>query len=204
MFMSISVCGKRVVPALALMASLAACGSSGSHRIDAAPTISTASTAYDPALQCLDGRITQSANFGVGVIADLSGREQVTEGGTGRFVTQGAGDMVQSGLALAGVRVVNRRDPRILDTEVNWGVVGRETIQASTFYITGSITSFDFLSGRGAYVQIGGAGPRISVNRVLIGVDLALTDPVRDGSVLLLHSKPSCLRMKRGSASDAF
>ena len=35
----------------------------------------------------------------------------------GKMVTQGAGDMVQSALFQAGVNLMNRRDPRIIESE---------------------------------------------------------------------------------------
>ena len=42
---------------------------------------------------------------------------------SGKFVTQGAGDIVQSALFQAGTTVVNRRDPRIMETEIHEAVL---------------------------------------------------------------------------------
>lgn len=141
------------------------------------PAILDVVTPFDRALACLDGRINKDVlRFSVGSVIDASGKEQVTDGGSGKFVTQGAGDIVQSALFLAGATVVNRRDPRIIDNEVKWGLIDIKKQAVSTFFITGSINSLDFLPGSGFDVQIAGLGPRYRQNRILVGLDLSLTE----------------------------
>jgi curli biogenesis system outer membrane secretion channel CsgG len=141
------------------------------------PAVMDVVTPFDNALSCLDGRISKdNLRFSVGAILDATGKEQVTDGGSGKFVTQGAGDIVQSALFMAGATVVNRRDPRIIDNEVRWGLLDAKKQSVSTFFITGSINSLDFLPGGGFDVQIAGIGPRYRQQRILVGLDLSLTE----------------------------
>jgi len=148
------------------------------------PAVMDVVTPFDRALACLDGRINKEAlRFSVGAIVDATGKEQVTDGGSGKFVTQGAGDIVQSALFLAGATVVNRRDPRVIENEVKWGLLDTKKQEFSTFFITGSINSLDFLPGGGFDVQIAGVGPRYRQNRILVGLDLSLTE-TRSGKIV--------------------
>lgn len=148
------------------------------------PAVMDVYTPFDQALACLDGRINKEAlRFSVGAIVDATGKEQVTDGGSGKFVTQGAGDIVQSALFLAGATVVNRRDPRVIENEVKWGLLDTKKQEFSTFFITGSINSLDFLPGSGFDMQIAGVGPRYRQNRILVGLDLSLTE-TRSGKIV--------------------
>lgn len=133
-------------------------------------------TPFDEALACLQTRIPPDVYFSVGQIGDTTGKEQYADGGTGKLVTQGAGDMVQSALFRAGVSVVNRRDPNIPLAEQNWGIRQINQQIPTDFFVSGSITSLDFLPGGGAEVQLAGMGPRYRQNRILVGLDLALTN----------------------------
>lgn len=133
-------------------------------------------TPFDEALACLQSRIPRDVYFSVGQIGDSTGKEQYADGGTGKLVTQGAGDMVQSALFRAGVSVVNRRDPNIPLAEQNWGIRQINHQIPTDFFVSGSITSLDFLPGGGAEVQVAGIGPRYRQNRILVGLDLALTN----------------------------
>lgn len=169
-----------------LLALLSACAGTGQlARVDITtdeplvkgPAVMDVVTPFDNALSCLDGRINKdNLRFSVGAILDATGKEQVTDGGSGKFVTQGAGDIVQSALFMAGATVVNRRDPRIIDNEVRWGLLDAKKQSATTFFITGSINSLDFLPGSGFDVQIAGLGPRYRQQRILVGLDLSLTE----------------------------
>jgi len=148
------------------------------------PQIEDVVTPFDSALACLNGRINREVlRFSVGAILDTTGKEQLSESGTGKFITQGAGDIVQSALFQAGVTLVNRRDPRIIDAEAKWGIRDTKSQLASTFFITGSINSLDFLPGSGYEIQLGGVGPRSRQHRILVGLDLSLTE-TRTGRVL--------------------
>lgn len=139
------------------------------------PDARPADTPLDDVLACLDGRVGTDLTFSVGAIADATGKEQYAESGTGKFVTQGAGDMVQSALFAAGLTVVNRRDPNIPLAESNWGIRDIRGQEPSDFFITGSINSLDFLPGAGAEVELAGIGPRYRQSRILIGLDLAMS-----------------------------
>jgi hypothetical protein len=149
---------------------------SDNARLIQGPPIQDITTAFDTALSCLSGKIPANATFAVGAIADNTGKEQYADSGTGKMVTQGAGDMVQSSLFQAGVRVVNRRDPNIPIAESNWGLRNMGDQTAADFFISGSINSLDYIPGGGASVKIAGVGPEFRQTRILIGMDLALTN----------------------------
>lgn len=147
------------------------------------PPIVDIETAFDDALQCLQGRIDPSFTMAVGAIVDQTGVEQFSDGGSGKMITQGAGDVVQSALFRAGVSVVNRRDPRVAVTEAEWGIRDIRTQEPVDFFISGSINSLDFIPGGGFSSQIGGLGPRYRQSRILVGMDLAMTN-AHDGRIV--------------------
>ncbi|WP_313033606.1 CsgG/HfaB family protein [Acinetobacter sp.] len=140
------------------------------------PPITDIFTPFDMALSCLKGQLRNDVSFSVGAILDQTGKDVVTNGGSGKMVTQGAGDMVQSALFQAGVSLLNRRDPRIIESEAKWGIRDPRQIKASDYYVTGSINSLDFIPGGGVDMQIGGVGPNYSQTRIMVGLDLSLTD----------------------------
>ena len=140
------------------------------------PPIEDVVTSFDEALTCLRGKIRPEVIFAVGQVVDTTGKENFADGGTGKFVSQGAGEMVQSALFRAGVSVVNRRDPNIAILESNWGIRDIKRQVPVNFYISGSINSLDFLPGGGAAATVAGVGPRYRQNRILIGLDLTMTD----------------------------
>lgn len=140
------------------------------------PPITDIFTPFDMALSCLKGQLRSDVSFSVGAILDQTGKDVVTNGGSGKMVTQGAGDMVQSALFQAGVSLMNRRDPRIIESEAKWGIRDPRQIQASDYYVTGSINSLDFIPGGGFDMQIAGVGTNYSQTRIMVGLDLSLTD----------------------------
>lgn len=140
------------------------------------PPISDIVTPFDEALSCLKGKVAPNLVFAVGAVLDQTGKESFTDGGVGKFVTQGAGDMVQSALFKAGTTVVNRRDPRVSTTEAEWQIRDLRRLVPANFYITGSINSLDFIPGSGAEVDVAGIGARYRQNRILIGLDVSLTE----------------------------
>ena len=140
------------------------------------PPIEDVVTAFDEALSCLRGKIRPEVIFAVGQVIDHTGKENYSEGGSGKFVSQGAGEMVQSALYRAGVSIVNRRDPNIAIVESNWGIRDIKRQVPVNFYISGSINSLDFIPGGGAEISVAGIGPRYRQNRILIGLDLTMTD----------------------------
>jgi len=140
------------------------------------PPIRDIETEFDIALKCLKGKIDPSVTFSVGTILDSTGKEQITEGGTGKFATQGSGDIVQSALLIAGVSVVNRRDPRIMTTEIQMGLMNSQNILPSNYFITGSVNTLDFIPGGGVQAEVAGGGPSFMQNRILVGLDLFVTE----------------------------
>jgi curli biogenesis system outer membrane secretion channel CsgG len=144
--------------------------------IPSGPPIEDIVTPFDDALSCMKGLVPAQLAFAVGTISDNTGKEQYADSGTGKVVTQGASDIVQSALFQAGVKVVNRRDPVIAVTETNWGIRDIKLQTPAAFFITGSINSLDFIPGGGAQVEVAGVGPRYRQNRILVGLDLSMTD----------------------------
>ncbi len=140
------------------------------------PPITDIYTPFDKALSCLNGQLRPDVTFSVGAILDQTGKDAITNGGSGKYISQGAGDMVQSALFRAGVTLLNRRDPRILETEVKWGLRSPKTIAMSNYFITGSVNSLDFIPGGGFDIQVAGVGPQYSQARIIVGLDLSLTD----------------------------
>ncbi|HLW28293.1 MAG TPA: CsgG/HfaB family protein [Kiloniellales bacterium] len=140
------------------------------------PPVQNIVTPFDEALMCLNGQISKNFTFAVGAVLDQTGKEQLTDGGAGRFITQGAGDIIQSALFKAGTGLVNRRDPRVIVNELQWGLRDASTLIPAHFHITGSINSLDFIPGSGFDVTISGIGPRYRQHRILVGLDLAVTE----------------------------
>lgn len=140
------------------------------------PAVEDVVTPFDEALSCLRGKVNPGIIFAVGQVIDATGKESYAEGASGKFVTQGAGEMVQSALFRAGVTLVNRRDPNIAVVETQWGIRDLQQQVPVNFYISGSINSLDFIPGGGFSTTVAGVGPRFRQNRILIGLDLTLTD----------------------------
>lgn len=140
------------------------------------PPIQDVVTSFDDALSCLRGKIQPGILFAVGQVVDATGKETYADGGTGKFVTQGAGEMVQTALFRAGVSVVNRRDPNISITEANWGIRDIKRQAPVNFYVSGSINSLDFIPGGGFSATVAGIGPRKRQSRILVALDLTMTD----------------------------
>ncbi|HEY6919578.1 MAG TPA: CsgG/HfaB family protein [Tabrizicola sp.] len=140
------------------------------------PPISDVRTGFDDALGCLRGKIPKGVVFAVGQVTDATGKENFSDGGAGKYVTQGAGEIVQSALFRAGVSVVNRRDSSITINEANWGIRDIKRQVPVNFYISGSINSLDCIPGGGGIATVAGIGPRYRQNRILIALDLSLTD----------------------------
>lgn len=140
------------------------------------PPIQDVVTPFDEALACIRGKIDPSISFAVGQVIDATGKETYSEGGSGKMLSQGAGEMVQTALFRAGVTVVNRRDPNIPVVETQWGIRDIKQQTPVNFYISGSINSLDFIPGGGIEVDVAGIGARHRQNRILIALDLSLTD----------------------------
>lgn len=139
------------------------------------PPISDVQTPFDAALVCLDGRISKNLAFAVGNIADATGREQFGDGGSGKFVTQGAANIVQSSLFKTGVTLINRRDLSVPIQEGQLGVRSLQTQRPADLFVSGTITTLDFIPGGGAFLAIGGVGPRYRQSRIAVSLDLAMT-----------------------------
>ncbi|MDE4063743.1 CsgG/HfaB family protein [Phaeobacter gallaeciensis] len=140
------------------------------------PAIQNVTTPFDQALECVRGKIEPSVSFAVGQVVDATGKETYSEGGSGKILSQGAGEMVQSALYRAGVTVVNRRDPNISVVETQWGIRDIKQQTPTNFYVSGSINSLDFIPGGGVEFDFGGVGVGKRQNRILIALDLSLTD----------------------------
>lgn len=175
----------RQVAVLATLSMLTGCGSfegfgftpsTKNMELHQGPPIEDVVTPFDEALSCIRGKIDPSISFAVGQVIDATGKESYAEGGSGKMLSQGAGEMVQTALFRAGVTVVNRRDPNIPIVETQWGIRDIKQQTPVNFYISGSINSLDFIPGGGIELEIGGIGAKHRQNRILIALDLSLTD----------------------------
>jgi len=168
------------------------------------PPIEDVVTSFDDALTCLRGRIPSGITFAVGQVIDATGKETYADGGTGKFVTQGVGEMVQSALFRAGVSVVNRRDPQISIVEANWGIRDIKRQTPVNFYMSGSVNSLDFIPGGGFSAQIGGIGPRVRQNRMLIALDLSITDAYTGRVVASIPLQKQIYTREIGGSANTF
>ncbi|MGO4910580.1 CsgG/HfaB family protein [Pseudorhodobacter sp. W20_MBD10_FR17] len=168
------------------------------------PPIEDLVTPFDTALSCMQGKLEPSISFAVGQVVDATGKETYADGGSGKFVTQGAGEMVQSALFRAGVTVVNRRDPNIAIVEQNWGIRDLKQQTPANFYVSGSINSLDFIPGGGVAVDVAGMGTRAKQSRILIALDLSMTDAFSGRIVGNVSLQKQIFTREVGSATDRF
>jgi curli biogenesis system outer membrane secretion channel CsgG len=138
--------------------------------------VTSIKTPYDELLTCLSRAYKgEKVSIGVGAVSDETGKFSIGDAGNGKYITQGAGDIVQSALLQTKiVRVVNRRDPRVMDMESQRG--RKMQWIGSNYHITGSINSLDFLPGGGIEATVMGAGAGYRQHRMLVGMDLSLTN----------------------------
>ena len=154
----------------------------------AGPPVAQITTPYDRAIACLAQFDIEPRVVSVGAITDETGKQTFSDGGNGSFITQGAGDIVQTALVQSGTStVVNRRDPRVIITELQWGIRQSSTLIPSDFFVTGSINTLDFIPGGGIEVNVAGVGPKYRQFRALVGLDLALSD-TQTGRVIAVSS----------------
>ena len=141
------------------------------------PPVQTVVTPYDRLISCIASKAKLGGVWAVGEISDATGKFSGEYAGTGKYVTQGAGDMMQTTLVKAHAEsVVNRRDPRPVITEIQLGIRDAKQFTLMDYYITGSINTLDFIPGAAAELTIAGIGPRYRQNRAIVGLDLHLTD----------------------------
>lgn len=141
------------------------------------PPVQTVVTPYDRLITCIATKTRLQGVWAVGEITDATGKFSAEYAGTGKYVSQGAGDMMQTTLMKAQVEsVVNRRDPRPVISEIQLGIRDAKQFVRMDYYITGSINTLDFIPGAAAELTIAGIGPRYRQNRALVGLDLHLTD----------------------------
>lgn len=170
----------------------------------AGPPIEDVVTSFDRSLSCLRGKIQPGVIFAVGNVVDATAKETYADGGTGKFVTQGAGEMVQSALFRAGVSVVNRRDANISIVESNWGIRDIKRQVPVNFYISGSINSLDFIPGGGISAQVAGIGPRNRQSRILVALDLTMTDAYTGRVVASIPLQKQIYTREMGISGNTF
>jgi len=145
--------------------------------LEQGPPVETISTPYKDLLTCISAQKAMTGAWSVGEISDATGKTSTNTDGTGRFISQGAGDMMQTILLNAGAeKLLNRRDPRPAIMEAKWGIRKLDKVTPTDYYITGSINTLDFLPGASAEISVMGIGPRYRQNRAIVGLDLHLTD----------------------------
>jgi hypothetical protein len=63
-----------------------------------------------------------------------------------------------------------------MEEEIKWGIQTPAKLIPSDYFVTGSINSLDFIPGGGVDISIAGVGPSYSQNRILVSLDLAMTE----------------------------
>ncbi|MEH6478044.1 MAG: CsgG/HfaB family protein [Sneathiella sp.] len=164
-----------ILPSLLLGGCVAS--SSKTVSLEQGPPVETISTPYNDLLQCIASQSSMRGAWAVGQISDATGKMAVDSDGTGKFISQGAGDMMQTIMLTAGAeKLLNRRDPRPVVLEAKWGIRKLDQVATVDFYITGSINTLDFIPGASAEVSVMGVGPRYRQHRALVGLDLHITN----------------------------
>lgn len=138
---------------------------------------------YDPALQCLSSQLSveeRSTSFSVGAFPDRTGKANfVADSGAGNFSTSGSEDMLMSSLSRAGVRTVDTSPT--FRSGIDWMFQKivlsnhQHAVDVSLAFpdviINGAITTFDFMPGGGASINIAGAQLAHQQSRILVGMD---------------------------------
>jgi curli biogenesis system outer membrane secretion channel CsgG len=168
------------------------------------PPIEDMVTPFDEALTCVRSKIEPAISFAVGQVIDATGKETYSDGGSGKMLSQGAGEMVQTALFRAGVTVVNRRDPNIPIVETQWGIRDIKQLTPANFYVSGSINSLDFIPGGGVEVDVAGIGARFRQTRILIALDLSLTDAFTGRIVANVPLQKQIFAQEMGAGADRF
>lgn len=142
------------------------------------PPVEDIVTPYDRALSCLRENVPEyQAVFAVAPIPDKSGKESYSDGGVGSFAPKDVGAVVQSALFKAvGNKIVNRTDVRPILQDLNWGIRDVTEQHPHDFNITGQVSSIDFIPGGGGELRVFNVGPGYRQFRILVTLDLALTE----------------------------
>ena len=169
--------------------------------IGGSPVISN-ETPYSAALRCMAGYTSQRPiRIAVGQIADYTGKSESDN--SGRKITQGAALMAMSGLAKAGVQLVERFDTSVAEMELKYAnnrLIGADTaapaggadyrqiiagsIPGSDYYLVGGITELNFnirsvgASADGGETATNGLKGQTGGNMYVmnVGLDLRLVD----------------------------
>jgi len=162
---------------LALSACTAGTNPSKNMDVMEGPPVTNIHTPYDDVLSCAYDKLKghDLAWVGVGDIKDATGKFANGDGGNGFYVTQAAGDIAQNAwFEIQPDNVVNRRDFSVMLLENSLGRVLK--IKTSDYHVTGSINTLDFLPGGGFDVTVAGVGAKARQYRMIVGMDLTLTD----------------------------
>ena len=171
--------------------------------IGGSPVISN-ETPYSAALRCMAGYTGQRPiRIAVGQIADYTGKSESDN--SGRKITQGAALMAMSGLAKAGVQLVERFDTSVAEMELKYAnnkLIGADapapgttggadyrqiiagSIPGSDYYLVGGITELNFnirsegASADGGETATQGLKGQTGGNMYVmnVGLDLRLVD----------------------------
>lgn len=154
-------------------------------KLTSGPPIHETVSPYDSALRCLSSQLTdaqKAVSFSAGFFPDRTGKTNyVADSGTGTFSSQGMEDMVLTSLSRTGVTVVDSSP--VLKGSIDWTInkmamaryPAGQGPNISIIYpdvvINGAITTFDFLPGSGADVNIGGIRLAHQQTRILVSMD---------------------------------
>lgn len=154
-------------------------------KLTSGPPIKEVVGPYDSGLQCLSTVLTpeqKAVSFSAGFFPDRTGKTNyVADSGTGTFSSQGMEDMILTSLSRTGVTVVDSSP--VLKGSIDWTInkmamaryPAGQGPNISIIYpdvvINGAITTFDFLPGSGADINIGGVRLAHQQTRILVSMD---------------------------------
>jgi curli biogenesis system outer membrane secretion channel CsgG len=191
------------------MASLAKNGPSTKAIAQHASAVVTITGPYDAAKQCI-AKIPEvkTLTIAVGDIKDDTGKVNVTDGGTGSFIGNGASNMFNATLASLGVKLEDL-SPEYRQT-IDWmnskgaGMIegtdthGKKVLVANVLLpqlmLLGSVTSLDFLPGTSAEATLFGIGPKTRAYSALGAMKVRLVtlpNGKAPGGQVLATSAPS-------------
>lgn len=131
---------------------------------------------YDAAKACI-ARIPRikELNIGVGKIADNTGKVNVTDGGTGNFISQGTTDFFFNVLYGMGVSVTDLTSDQQADVTFIASAGVKGSMRTPSFIVRGSVTALDFAEQSNVgELSLYGFGPKTRAYNAVGRMDVRL------------------------------
>lgn len=152
---------------------------------EAEPPVKQNVTPYDDALMCLGAHMEGGKSaplITVGRVNDLTGKQAISDGGSGAYITQGGPDIVMGAVMTTGsFRLVNTQDVPL--SNIIAQRLGADARLAPSYYVAGSVNTLDFVPGGGVEVGVAGVGAGYRQYSLLVGIDLFLVDGKTDAVI---------------------